>query len=116
MAARVLVVDDDADVRESIEDVLRDTGYETYAAENGREALKILDTIQPPCLLLLDLMMPDLNGWEVLNELRAQKRLNEYPVVVMSAVKPELMPQGVPWLRKPFELDVLLAAVKRHCK
>jgi len=113
---RVLVVDDDTDVRESIEEVLRDTGYETYGAENGRAALAAIDRIPSPCLVLLDLMMPEINGWEVLNELRAQDRLVHFPVVVMSAVKPELMPTGVPWLRKPFELEVLLEAVRRHCK
>ena len=112
----MLVVDDDADVRDALEDVLREEGFETFAAENGREALDMLPRIARPCVVLLDLMMPETNGWEVLQTLRDRGELADYPVVVMSAIKPELMPSDVPWIRKPFELDVLLGAVRKHMR
>ena len=84
----VLVVDDDADIRESLCQVLDDLGFRPITAKNGLEALQLLRELKPaPRLILLDLMMPDLNGWQFLEERRRAAALAEIPVVVMTAAK-----------------------------
>ena len=81
----VLVVDDDPDIRETLRFVLEDAGYPVYTAENGREALEVLADAQPlPGLILLDLMMPVMNGWQLRMELLKDQRLARIPVVVIS--------------------------------
>jgi CheY-like chemotaxis protein len=82
----VLVVDDDDDVREGVQSFLESEGHTTEGAANGREALSFLrKQANPPCLILLDLMMPVMSGWEVLVELDVDPRLHEIPVAIMSA-------------------------------
>jgi CheY-like chemotaxis protein len=82
----VLVVDDDDDVREGVQSFLESEGHATHGAANGREALSLL-RCQPdrPRLILLDLMMPVMSGWEVLVELDVDPGLREIPVAIMSA-------------------------------
>jgi CheY-like chemotaxis protein len=82
----VLVIDDDDDVREGLQSFLEAEGHATEGASNGREALSLLrDQPKPPSLILLDLMMPVMSGWEVLVELDVDPRLREIPVAIMSA-------------------------------
>src|SRR5436190_20380544 len=82
----VLVVDDDADCREAIADVLYDAGYTVLMAREGRSALELLHASeQPPDLMLLDLMMPDVDGFTVLSELSKSARLGQIPTVLVSA-------------------------------
>ena len=82
----VLVVDDDADIRESVSDVLTDEGYRVEQASNGAEALvKLADRERPPCLVFLDMMMPVMSGGELLAALARGDRLKNLPVVVVSA-------------------------------
>jgi CheY-like chemotaxis protein len=82
----VLVVDDDDDVREGVQSFLESEGHPTHGAANGREALSLLRTqFDPPRLILLDLMMPVMSGWEVLVELDVDPLLREIPVAIMSA-------------------------------
>jgi len=111
---RVLVVDDEAPIRQMIGDVLRDEGYGVLAAGSGRGTLKLLETEQPD-LVLLDLMMPDGDGWEVLQTLRAQPQLRTMPVVVMSvgAGPPPQDGVSVSFLPKPFDLEQLLGAISQ---
>src|SRR5215510_8699670 len=61
---RVLVVDDDQDIRDALCELLRDEGYEAIAVANGEEALTYLKGGNLPCVILLDLMMPVMDGWE----------------------------------------------------
>lgn len=105
----ILVVDDTADARDSIADVLEMAGYAVRKAENGRVALGMMIEEQP-ALVLLDLMMPVMNGWEFLDAVRMNENLRSIPVVVVSAAL--TMPEGVPLLRKPVELDQLLRVVR----
>ena len=109
----ILVVDDDPDIRDSLREVLEDEGYEVACVGNGREALDHLKTTNPrPCVILLDLMMPVMDGQEMLRRLKEDPELSKTPVVVMSAgrvSKSEL--QGSRFLAKPFELDDLLETV-----
>ena len=118
MKARpLLVVDDDADLREAITDVLRDAGYEVIAANNGRHAMEVLGRSDPlPGLVLLDMMMPVLDGAGFLAEVRGHPQFAQVPVVIFSAsARPNLQEMGARgWVRKPVDLDVLLEVVQQH--
>jgi CheY-like chemotaxis protein len=82
----ILVVDDDDDIREAVAEVLRDEGYETWGAANGQEALRALEgTGERPELILLDLMMPVMDGWDFLLWLDEREDLRLTPVAIMSA-------------------------------
>jgi len=81
----ILVVDDDEDLRESFAGVLEDAGYEAASAGNGREALDFLRSSPPPCLVLLDLMMPVMDGLSFITEKEADSELANIPVVVITA-------------------------------
>jgi CheY-like chemotaxis protein len=82
----VLVVDDDEDIRTAVQEVLEGEGYATRGASNGREALDLLQTTgDPPALVLLDLMMPEMDGWELLVRMSEDRALRQIPVALMSA-------------------------------
>ena len=82
----IVVVDDEDDIREAVQVVLEAEGYRTAAAANGQEALELLRRSEhPPCLILLDLMMPVMDGWEFLKEIGEEPRLLSVPVAIMSA-------------------------------
>jgi len=102
----VLVVDDEPDTRVLMQTMLERNGFEVITADGGSDALAYLarDT---PSLILLDLEMDDMNGWEVLTMLRSHPRFGTFKVVVVSGAKGSL-PKWVGYLRKPFRLDALL--------
>lgn len=108
----VLVVDDDPDIRESIEELLRSDGLDAAVAANGEEALRVLGERRIG-VILLDLMMPVMDGRQLVEEMR--RRSMNVPVVLLSAgrdlrrVSQEL---GLPAVEKPFDLDDLLAKVR----
>lgn len=111
----MLLVEDDPAIRESIREILEAEGYRVVSADNGATALcELAETIRP-CVILLDLMMPTMDGWQVLEQLAADEVLSTVPVLVISAVGDELAARGVPVLRKPVHLDALLERVER-CK
>jgi two-component system chemotaxis response regulator CheY len=113
---RVLVVDDDDAIRLTVADALEDEGYLVLTATNGREALEEVESA-PPDAIVLDLMMPVLDGWGFLEACRQRELCQGIPVLVMSAYRrltetaPELKVRAC--IAKPFELDVLLGAVER---
>jgi CheY-like chemotaxis protein len=106
----VLVADDDEAIRQVISEVLQDEGYEVVCAENGAQALRELHKARHPDLVLLDLMMPVMSGWEVLEQLQSNEELSRIPVIVMSAMT---APGVCEHLAKPIDLDRLLHAVER---
>ncbi len=115
----LLVVDDDKDVREDLATVLRDAGYAVVALGNGREALDYLRQHRPPDLILLDMMMPEYDGWLFLRERYREPALAAVPVLVMTAIGvacPEwaasLGADGL--LHKPFHMELLFHEVKGH--
>jgi CheY-like chemotaxis protein len=117
-AGPILVVDDDADIRSTIADILGDAGYEVQAAANGRAALDLLKSSCVPALILLDLMMPELDGWGFMAALeRELPQLAGVPVVIFSAhgeaglAATSLEVAG--FVKKPIRLEELLAAVER---
>ena len=107
----VLVVDDERDLRESLCDLLESDGYTVVQARDGREALALAHA-STPCLILLDLMMPVMSGWQVMEALVDDCELCKTPVVVVSASHDA--PAGAQaFLAKPFEIDALLSTVER---
>ena len=112
----VLVVEDDAGIRESVCQILEDEGFPTISACNGKEALATLRTLEPPPrLILLDLMMPIMNGWEFYELISRDKSVSSIPVVVMSAQDTDTYTGTLRLLRKPLALDKLLLTVNEFC-
>jgi two-component system, chemotaxis family, chemotaxis protein CheY len=113
----VLVVDDDEDIRLALSDVLQDEGYRVTCASNGAEALAYLRSGHIPSVMLLDLMMPVMDGWELRRQQMRDEVLAAVPVIVVTAsglCKPTLRDLEVAdCLEKPLDLDVLLGAVSR---
>jgi CheY-like chemotaxis protein len=109
-----MIVEDDFDVRELFADSLAEAGYVVETASNGQEALDLLRAGVPtPGVILLDLMMPVMDGWQLRDELAADPALAGIPVVMMTASRNTGVLRGE-LLLKPFSLDALLAAVERH--
>ncbi|HEX5657457.1 MAG TPA: response regulator [Polyangiales bacterium] len=116
MTSRILLVEDDLDIRESIKDVLEDEGYLVAEASNGLEALDQLRSALPD-LILLDLMMPTMNGIQFRQEMAKDPVWAAIPIVILSAdadarLKAESL-QAVDVLEKPVELDRLFQTVAR---
>jgi CheY-like chemotaxis protein len=108
----VLVVEDEHDLRESICDLLEYEGYGVAEAEHGREALQRMGVTRPG-LILLDLMMPVMSGWELMDLMKRDRAMSEIPVIVVSASH-DPPPGAVAFLPKPFEVAELLAIVERY--
>jgi CheY-like chemotaxis protein len=113
VSQRILVVDDELDILHAVSGILEDEGYEVIACGSGREALAAISAARPS-LVLLDVMMPYMSGYEVLDTMKAMPAMDGVPVVLMSAAEPsdKKSPKWKAFLRKPFHLDKLLAAVK----
>ena len=115
----LLVVDDDLDIRDALQDVLEGAGYSVRLAADGQQALESLRAGWTPNLILLDLMMPRMNGFEFRDVQRHESGLRDIPVLLASA--DPALPQaaralGVAgYLRKPLDLDDLLGTVDRLC-
>lgn len=114
----VLVVDDDADVREAFEAVLNAEGYRVVTEPNGEEALRALRAGLRPCLILLDLMMPVKDGWQFRAEQRADPELADIPTVVVSARRgaTEIARSlSMTALEKPPDFDALSQLLCDYC-
>ena len=115
----VLVVEDDERIQRLVEIVLRGEGYRVLQAMDGQHALEVMASEQPD-LVLLDLMLPVIDGWALRERLRQQPDTANIPVVLMSAVRnlPETAQElGVAdYLSKPFEIDDLIQSVRRHVR
>ena len=118
---RILLVEDDVDVREILVEVLEHRGFSVVAATDGREALELVDDTQvSPDVIILDVMMPEMDGAQFLVELRQRPAFESVPVVVLSAagqLGEKLIPPDAvsAWMRKPVELDDLLATMSSVC-
>ena len=113
----ILLAEDDEDLRDAMVDTLNDAGYSVEAVGNGRDALEwIEDTVDPPKLILLDLMMPVMDGWQFLSERQKTPKAAAIPVVVLSA-NGTFLEQGetVAFLRKPVAVKPLLDIVAGYC-
>lgn len=112
----LLLVEDDAPIREAVSECLQAEGYRVQVAAHGAEALAWLRGGNRPALVLLDLVMPVMSGPDLLERLRADEALAATPVLLMTAaISPpgKALPRVDATLAKPFDLDDLLAAVGR---
>lgn len=108
----VLIVDDDEDIREILRGFLEGQGFQVVLAAHGGEALAILDSVAP-CLLLLDLVMPEMDGWEFLRQFEGN--LSAQPPIYISTSAPDAAPPGYPLLPKPVSVLKVLDVVRQHC-
>ena len=110
----LLLVEDDAASSDALAELLRDEGHTVFTAYSGRQALESLEARRPD-LILLDLMLPDVNGWEFRRRQLGNPAWASIPVVVVSAVSPGSELSGLPAVRKPVRFDELLHKM-RHLK
>jgi DNA-binding response OmpR family regulator len=110
----ILIVDDDRFIRESMQVILSDAGYEVTVARDGREVLAMLNG-EPPQMVLLDMMLPHVDGWELFARIRCCARWAGVPVCIITATTAGI-PRGAECvLWKPFSCGRLLAIVERCC-
>jgi len=120
--ARILVVDDEKDIRNLLRQVLEHAGYQVETAANGREALEMVERSLPD-LMLLDIMMPELDGWEVCRQVKSKQRTKHLPVILLTVRNQPLdkivgteVVGADDYITKPFDLDDLLARVEQRLK
>lgn len=111
----VLVVDDDPFILDEVSEILTDHGYSVRSAANGKEALDVLRSSRPPCIVVSDLMMPVMDGATLLHEMGADSALAAVPVVVISAQPPWSQLPAKAFLPKPFSAKALLTVVRKFC-
>ena len=117
MGQRIAYVDDDLELTRIVRSCLEEEGYEVLIAHDGEEGLEMILTEQP-ALVVLDVMMPQLNGWEVAKYLRSKPEWNDTPILMLTGIGPTLNDMTAPLygaedhLDKPFDFDVLLAKVR----
>ena len=116
--AKILVIDDEQNLRRLTQVNLEANKYEVITATTGTEGLKLAEQMHPD-LVLLDIRMPDMSGWDVLMALKMNRKLKKIPVVIMSASPPYKDEQSLRnlrasgWLMKPFSVEDLLQQVKQ---
>jgi CheY-like chemotaxis protein len=110
----VLLVEDDAIVRDAAMNVLEESGFQVVSAHHGLDALDLLRAGLRPALILLDWMMPVMNGAETLAAIQQDVALSTIPLVVFSAAPPDKLP-GVRIVKKPLRMGDLLALVGEYC-
>lgn len=111
----ILIVEDDADNRDTLAQLLLIKGYRVKCVSNGRQALDFLDRGTRPCIILLDLLMPDMNGWQFRDLLVVDPSLASIPIVVITGVQKAALVDAVGHFTKPLPIDALMDVVKEHC-
>ena len=118
---KILIVDDEPNIVMALEYALKKKGFEVYIALNGKEALEICKT-ENPCLMVLDIMMPDMDGFEVLEKVRENEHLQAIKTLFLSAKnKPEDIEKGMQagaedYITKPFSTKNLIEKITHYCK
>jgi CheY-like chemotaxis protein len=119
-ASRILVIDDDAIIRATLTEMLEDQGYSVASAANGWEALNHLRTALPPHLIVLDLMMPVMDGWEFRRQQLKDPDLASIPVIVLSSLVERrgeaADSDAIDYLPKGSEPGQFLALVAEYCR
>lgn len=117
-AKKILIIDDDEDIRFSVTLILEEVGYNVEGAENGLKALDLLENRESPNLILLDMKMPVMDGWQFSAEF-IKKYDRRIPVVVMTAAadaaKRAQEANATAWIGKPFSTEKLLTLIKELC-
>ena len=118
-AASVLIVEDTIDTLRLLSDLLSEQGYDVRAVTNGRQAIQAVER-DPPDLILLDIGLPEVDGYEVCRHLRASERSQDVPVIFITALTDTVdkvrafEAGGVDYVTKPFQVEEVLARVKTH--
>ena len=121
MSKRILSVDDSITMRQMVSMTLRDAGYEMLEAEDGVEALKTLQSIPPVDLVITDLNMPNMDGFGLIEKLRADSRYRFVPILMLTTESdPEKKERGkaagaTGWIVKPFNPERLIDVVRKVC-
>jgi DNA-binding response OmpR family regulator len=117
-ASYVLIVEDEQDLAEQLAQLIQAAGYQTATACNGRVAREMLESATLPFLILLDLLLPELDGFGLLKALRADAACSRIPVCIISALSVDVIvpPDVAATLRKPIDTERLLSLVERHHK
>ncbi len=115
----ILLIEDDDDFRESLVELLAAHGYQALAVAHGGEALDWLQANPPPCLILLDLMLPVMSGWEFRRLQLADGKLSAIPTIVLSGIS-DLAQESrrlnaIAFLSKPIDFPSLCATIDRYC-
>jgi CheY-like chemotaxis protein len=112
----VLVIDDDAEIRQALTEILEDENYSVSAASNGKEAIDMVSRGPCPDVILLDVMMPVMDGWHFLSARLAHPRLVEVPIIIISAgieAEREAKKVGVfEVAKKPLHVDDLIRRIE----
>jgi CheY-like chemotaxis protein len=123
MAKPVFLIDDDEDVRDVVKFALEQENYQVVDFENAARGLEFLRGMKPadyPCLVIVDYLMPKMDGWKFIHAMKDHRDLKSIPMVLCSAKGseevPGPLPEGVSHLNKPMDLEELLNAVHRHCR
>ncbi len=115
----ILIVEDDDEIRDLLAEMLSDQGYPVLTASDGLKALEVLHAGERPCLIVLDLMMPNMDGWEFRGAVLSDSALAKIPVVVLSGAadlrQSSAGLQAVKVLTKPVKWNTLLDVVREHC-
>ena len=115
-APSILVVEDDEDAREAMVALLQMKGYRAVSAGNGREALDYLEEAPAPDLIILDLWMPVMDGWQFRSEQIKNPRLAHIPVIVVTALSDRADVDANEVIIKPVDVDRLLSTVDHYCR
>ena len=117
----ILIVDDDTNVRQTLIHTVKYTGYDALGCANGVEALDYLHSpAECPCLMFLDVEMPVMGGWAVLQKIQDDSELATIPVVMISAggdhTQLALAHGAVSFLKKPFDITMVMTIIKHYCE
>jgi CheY-like chemotaxis protein len=111
----IILVEDDISTRSLLAELLQVHGYDVLETADGAQALRLLEIVAPPCVMILDLILPKVDGWELLRQLAADPRLSRMPVVVLTASGAPAPPGVRRFLRKPVDGIQLLEIVRSIC-
>jgi CheY-like chemotaxis protein len=115
MKHTLLIVEDEEDLREMLRDALERRGFHVATAANGQEALALMPQIEHLCLVLLDLFMPEMNGWDFFDAMKARKEFEHVPVIITTSA-PNRAPVGATRvMQKPLSLDRVVSTVQEFC-
>jgi CheY-like chemotaxis protein len=111
----ILLVEDDPDTREALDGLLSDAGYDVIPAASGKQAIDYLlaDPVHPPDVVVLDLMLPLVSGWQVLELIRGDPRLTSVPVVVTTGVAADRPPGATLVMTKPIDVSRFVQEIDR---
>jgi CheY-like chemotaxis protein len=109
----VMLVEDEADIREPLRELLEEEGMTVITASHGQDALDQLEHCTRPRVMVVDLLMPVMNGVELVEKLRGDPRYTTIPVIFLSASSTLAPPEGTRMLRKPVALPRLIEAIRQ---